>query len=388
MTEKENERSPGQGESTHLSVACNDYSTTAPGCQGGVERLEDDRFPWLPRKLQTIRLDRLYRRAKLWRYAERAKYCSSWLEYLVDTGGEKQLHRFNACGLRLCPLCGARRAKRAAHLLTQVLDMVQAEHPGTRYIFLTLTVRSVPGDKLGETITKLTEAWAKLRRNRRFERAVQGWFRAIEITAKSSGIWVDTTTGEVRERQSYHPHIHAILAVPANYGDPAAGLYIKTEEWVARWRRSLKVDYDPVCDVRAAKSKKGEKANADAAIEAAKYATKDSEYISVANEDVAVQRVVDYTRALKGRRLTAYGGWLMDAAKVLKAEDLETGDLVHLDDDEIREDLAVMVEVYGWHFGVEDYILYSREPYQGEDTGTAFDRMWSPDYMRRNRRDG
>lgn len=372
MSDMKNERSCVAAESTHLSVFGYDDSTTI---LAKSQVLRDDRFPWTARKIQTLRLDDLYSRIGMDAYAFRARSCSTYLEYLVNGEGDKTLRRFNACKLRLCPLCSARRAKRAAYLLTKVLDAAEAEVAGVRYIFLTLTVKDCVGSELGQTITRLVKAWSKLTRNRRFERAVLGWFRALEITAKTTGVRVDQQTGEVIPVQAYHVHIHAILAVPGTYFDPASPLYITKPEWQQRWKKSLKVDYDPIVDVRACKDKAGRRKTQAASVEAAKYTVKDAEYIAVSDPDVAAARVRDYTLGLAGRRLTAYGGVLKKLAVKLNAEDLEDGgDLVHLDDEEIREDLAEQIEVYGWNFGVRDYLLYYREAYD-KDAETKYDDL-------------
>ncbi len=47
---------------------------------------------------------------------------------------------------------------------------------------------------------------------------------------------------------------------------------------------------------------------------------------------------------------------MKDAAKALDAEDLEEGDLVHVDET-VREDVAELIEQYNWHFGAGDFIL-------------------------------
>ena len=72
------------------------------------------------------------------------------------------------------------------------------------YLFLTLTVRICPGDKLGDTLGELTKAWHRLVMHRQVKRAIKGWYRALEVTRNTGGgEWHGT----------YHPHIHAVLAV-------------------------------------------------------------------------------------------------------------------------------------------------------------------------------
>lgn len=317
-----------------------------------VEVLEDKKFAWKERKMGTLKLSEIYSAAGLWKYAERAKTCATWLQYtLPPGGGDKQLFGANFCQLRLCPLCIARRAKKAAYRLSCVLDAVQSAHPDVTYLFLTLTVKNVAGKDLGDTLGQLTKGWDRLCKQRPVKRAVMGWFRAIEITCKDKG---------------YHPHIHAIVAVRSDYFKRSGGLYITQSDWVQRWKQALRVDYDPSVRISKtkAKSKSGDTmaASQAAAVEAAKYTTKSEEYIDdKLGLSEAVQRVTDYTNALHRRRLTAFGGWLKDAAKKLDMEDVEGGDLVHLDDEPVREDVAEIIETYHWNFGAGDYILADRE---------------------------
>lgn len=318
--------------------------------QGEVigEKLIDVKYPWKERKLKTFKLARLYEVAGWPDYATRAATCSTWLQYLAMEDGMRQLHAANFCKLRLCPLCIARRAKQSAYQLSKVMDKVQLDHPGVMYLFLTLTVRNCPGDQLGDTLGQLTKAWKSLIDQRQIQRSIKGWFRAIEITRN-------------KDDGTYHPHIHAILAVEPGYFSRKSGEYITHKEWVRRWRLALKADYDPSVRIQTTKAKGELCAGRAAAEEAAKYATKDSDYIdSDLPEWMAADIVDTYTRALRRRRLTAFGGWLKEAAAALGTEDLEDGDLVHIDQDTIRADVADLIEDYGWHFGAGDYVLTSR----------------------------
>ena len=312
---------------------------------GEVITLEDPRWDWRSHKMGTLRLSDLYIKAGMLDYASRARTCATWLQYAVSADGNKRLSAVNFCQLRLCPMCSARRARRSAYKLSRVLDMVEHEHSGVRYLFLTLTVRNVSGPELGSTLSSITAAWDRLIRQRPVRRAVKGWFRALEIT---------------RRRKQYHPHLHIILAVDESYF--SGGDYIPHSEWVARWRQSLRVDYDPSVRIQVARDKDGRASGQAAALEAAKYAVKDSDYIDPRLSDTQAAEIVRvYTYALRRRRLTAFGGWLKDAARALDADNLDDGDLVHVEDDTIREDLAEMIETYHWHFGAGDYILAGRE---------------------------
>lgn len=314
-----------------------------------AEVLEDERFAWRDRKVKTVRLAELYDKAGYPEYSERARTCCTWLQYGVSTDGSKQLSAANFCQLRLCPMCTARRARRAAYKLSRVLDVVEAAH-GAKFLFLTLTMRNVPGDQLGDALEQLTKGWYRFVEQRQIERSVKGWFRAIEIT---------------RSGRNYHPHLHVILAVEPDYfsrESRKSGKYLNQSDLVDRWMRALRVDYRPSVRIQVTKAGGGQAAaGRAAALEAAKYAVKDEDYIDPKLPDsLAVEVLRDYTNALHRRRLTAFGGWFKVAAAQLDAADLDEGDLVHTEDT-VREDVADLIETYNWHFGAGDYILARRE---------------------------
>lgn len=333
-----------------------DYSIYIDGLQvavsgdGEIETLRDERFPWREKKMKTVRLAKLYGAAGYPEYAERARTCATWLQYSESADGSMQLSAVNFCQLRLCPMCTARRARRAAYKLSRVLDVVEAAH-SAKFLFLTLTMKNVPGEQLGAAIGQLIKGWYRFVEQRQIERSVKGWFRAIEIT---------------RSGKTYHPHLHVILAVEPDYfsrESRRSGKYLNQSDLIERWQRALRVDYRPSVRIQTTKAQGAAAAGRAAALEAAKYAVKDEDYIDPKlPDDLAVEILRDYTRALHRRRLTAFGGWMKIVAQQLDAADLEEDqDLIHVDDDTIRDDLAEMITVYNWHFGAGEYILARRE---------------------------
>lgn len=328
---------------------------------GKLIHLDRERYAWRRERMKSNGLVRYYQMAGYEKYAERAENCATWLTFRVQ-GDKRELQSANFCKLRLCPMCIARGALVRGKLLSRVMDAVQIEHK-CQYVFVTLTVQNVTGDKLGDSISQLCQGWRRLMNQKPILRAVKGWFRAIEITrnSKPRSKWYGT----------YHPHIHAIFAVDDEYFKPKSPLYLSHDDVMARWRQAMRLDYDPTVNIKATygKEKKGRKkgnlgdneASRGAVLEAAKYATKDSDYISDKLSDAeATQIVIDYTKALHHRRLTAFGGWFKEVAQRLQADDLDNVDLVQADDFIIREDLAEYIEEYGWHFGAGDYVLAKR----------------------------
>lgn len=344
-----------------------DYITAAPELQevklgdktiyvdaasgGVVEALQDSQFPWRARKKGTLRLADVYQAGALDKYAERARSCSTWLEYLAKGDlSKRELRKFNACHLRLCPVCAARKAKIMALRLQKVAEKTLNDHPGTQLIFLTLTIENVPGDKLREALDLLTAAWSKLTRRRPVVRAVKGWFRALETTRN-------------RSKDTYHPHIHAIIVVEDAYFRKSSGLYITHDRWVDMWQQSLQVDYKPLVSVERTKARDGKGKAMAAAVEASKYATKSKEYIDKRLPIAEAARVAAvYTQALSRKRMTAMGGWMLEAAQELDVDVDADTDLVHDGDGggELTAANAELLEEYTWHFGVSDHLLSAR----------------------------
>lgn len=307
------------------------------------------------------RLKRLYDLAGYKDLGERVDLCARWFRFgLFGPNRERHLLNPMFCHLRLCPICIARGALVRGRMLSKVMDCVQAEKK-CQYIFVTLALRNVPGDKLGEAISQLNEAWHRLIRQRPVARAFKGTFKAIEITRNNDpdSEWYGT----------YHPHIHAVVAVEDEYFAKNSPLFFTPEALNERWRIAARVDYKPTCNIKATYEKgkkKGRKkgkggddeASRGAVLEAAKYSTKDRDYISEQlTDEEAAQVVTDYTKALRHRRLAAFTGWLKEMAVRLKVEDLEKAELDDSEGGKFREDLAEVIEEYGWHFGAGDYVL-------------------------------
>jgi len=320
-----------------------------------VEELEDDKFPWKERKKGTLRLADAYEDGKMIGHSERAKTCSTWLEYLATAKGDKrQLNQFNACHMRLCPICSARKARIMAIRLRKVLEKTLNDNAGTQLLFLTLTMENVTGDELKKALDLLTKAWKKLIDRRPFQRAVKGWFRAIEVTRN-------------RSKDTYHPHIHAILVVEDVYFMPSYGLYLTHDKWVEMWQQCMKVNYRPIVGIQKTSAKAGKSGGgpAAAAVEAAKYATKSKDYIDKKLSKAEAAKVVAvYTNALARKRMTAMGGCILKASQELDIDIEANANLVHDGENngDLTEASAEVLEEYNWHFGVGTHLLTSVKP--------------------------
>lgn len=266
--------------------------------------------------------------------AERLRDCASWLQFTREGDGSMKLHKANFCRVRLCPVCAWRRSLKTYGQVRAIMNELGDNYA---YVFLTVTVKNCSGDNLSDTITQVGEGFHRLMKYKEVKKVCRGFYKGMEVTHNI-------------EDDTFHPHIHAILAVNKSYFTSRD--YIKQARWVELWQRAAQLDYTPIVDVRKLKGT-AEKAVA----EVAKYAVKPSEVICFDDWNLTVDTVETLDKALDHRRLTGYGGCFKDAHKRLHLDDNEDGDLTHTetesapDTDEEKEIIA-----YTWHTGYSQYI--------------------------------
>lgn len=347
-----------KGSSTPVSgCSCNTYDTEAEViCQDDVLEMHQTRCEidskFAPKRKKSVLLSESYTRIGYDSKASRVASCGTELSfaYAISPDGvvseDGKLHSAYFCKDRLCPMCAWRRSYKIFGQVSRIMEHIGDKY---EYLFLTLTVPSVPAEELTETISRLVKAWSNLIRQKPFKTAVRGFFRALEVTRNNDP--------DSKSYKLYHPHFHVVLAVPHSYWKK---LYITRDEWLEMWRKAYKDDSITQVDIRKAKSKDAyQKAGAQEAInmlssavaEIAKYAVKDSDYIHESDPELTDEIVQTLAGALARRRLTAYGGCFDDAFQKLKLDDAEDGDLVHINDETINPALALLIVKYGWTAG-------------------------------------
>jgi hypothetical protein len=136
-----------------------------------------------------------------------------------------------------------------------------------------------------------------------------GWLKSTEVTRGKDG--------------SAHPHFHCLLLVPSSYFSGKG--YMKQSEWVEMWRKSLRIDYNPVLDVQAIKQ--GDKPM-QLVPELLKYCVKESDLVC------DKEWFLELTRQMNKMRCVATGGVLK---QYLKALEQEPDDLIGKGEDEDGE---------------------------------------------------
>lgn len=265
--------------------------------------------------------------------AIRLRDCATDLFFRIQPDGSKRLERTNFCRVRLCPICQWRRGLKTFTVTRKILSAMEDRW---KYIFLTLTVRNCQPEELDATLTNVLKAWSRLTRTKAYMTAVQGgYMRTVEITHNL-------------EDDTYHPHIHAILAVRPSYF--TGKTYISQAAWAELWQRSARLDYAPVVHVQRCKG-----TSPEAIAEVAKYAVKVGDYLVADDWQLTVDTVRLLDKVLANRRFVAYGGLMAETKRKLGLEDPDNGDLVNVDEDADKPAEGKRV-CYSWVSGYRQYL--------------------------------
>lgn len=318
---------------------CNDYSihsnensrVLVDKTKSGKER------PWRNKKLSSINYYELLHVLEF-KKAERVKECGTVLEFKADEDtGYLKLFKTWFCKSRLCSLCNWRRAMKHSSQTKKIIEEVVKQKPKARWLFLTLTVKNVyDGEELDKSLRAITQGFNRLVKYKKVAQNLIGFMRATEVTVNK----IDN---------SYNQHLHVLICVEPSYFNSTKN-YITQKQWTALWKRAMKLDYDPVVDVRAIKPKNKRKTDVQSAIdETAKYPVKDTDYMTD-DKERNLQIVKDLEEGLYRKRLLSYGGLLKEIHKQLNLDDVEDGDLIHTDDeeDEASENAYSIVALWNW----------------------------------------
>ncbi|MCL2254987.1 MAG: protein rep [Lachnospiraceae bacterium] len=306
-------------------------------------------------------------------YEKRAgnmKFCGSCLEF-AKIADMLKLIKANFCRIPLCPMCQWRKSMRTFFEVSKIMSVIGMRNPNYVPVFLTLTVKNCLIENLGDNLDSMFKGWNEFMKNK-LRDIVKGWFRALEITYDGDEKITQQRYNKARkyydERgikvgdknenyNTFHPHFHVIMLVERKYFKGKDYMY--TKDWVQLWRKSARLDYDPVCDIRRTRTSTQKRKEV---AEVAKYTYKDAEILSKKLSEEKKEAVVEnLSGALHGRRLYAYGGIMKEIAAELKLNE-DKADLVNVNDDaEINPSLATMIVTYNWNMGVSNYIFTKRK---------------------------
>jgi plasmid rolling circle replication initiator protein Rep len=232
------------------------------------------------------------------------KDCNTYMELITtaDKKHKKQVYG-NTCKNRFCPVCMYRKALKDAMKLSVIMTAIVQEE-GKEFIFLTLTIPNVAGEKLPHALDLINSSFKRMKEKKRVSSVVKGFVKKIEVTHNAQ-------TG------MFHPHLHVLIAVNRSYF--TSRNYISHEEWLDLWRKATRMTgvtekgTDEITQVHIQKVK-----NSRAPLEMSKYVSKD-----LVDIDVDERTFDYYYGALKGRRLVGYSGVFLEYSKKFDADELD-----------------------------------------------------------------
>lgn len=291
--------------------------------------------------------------------ADRLRWCGKVLTFKVDAEtGQKVLTNAESCRVRLCPLCSWRRSLKNYYNTISIVKWLQANESRPEvgkysYIFVTLTIKNCYGESLSGTIDNLFSGVKRLYERKEIKKAWRGMVRNLEVT--------HNINPKSKDYNTYHPHLHMIVAVRPSYFTSRD--YISHQRLVQLWQECLRVDYDPIVDIRRVKGEVDNDGTVDparAVAECSKYAAKAADYIIPDDWDLTVDTVRLLDAALDRRRLINYSGIFRAVKQKLRLEDAEDGDLVKVGEDIPKLGDNTYTESYWWYTGYRQYYKIER----------------------------
>ena len=256
-----------------------------------------------------------------------------------DFEPEVNLKAARLCNTRLCPFCERRRTRAWRRRLYTGLEALYADKPKLRGLFLTLTVRNVPIEDLGDELDQMNRAWDRFSKRSFFPTDL--WFRRTEVTVGANACG----SGYMA-----HPHFHVLLLVKPSYFSTG---YVKQSEWKKQWMDAARLNYAPIVGVQTAKQKSGAGLSfADDArssvMEAAKYAAKATDLMELG------PAISDLHWQLRNRRLYSLSSKLR---KYIKAGDIEASELMDNDAKPLPEGTDRVSVIAQWFEDKREYLI-------------------------------
>ena len=299
---------------------------------------------WDTHRKNADRVAELYKQAGYEKYPERMHECAQTLNFdrvLLDDG--KTAIRLNSarfCRVRFCPVCQWRKSRMWTARIKKNLPRIVEDHPTAKYLFLTLTVRNCEIEELKSTITQMNKAWGRMVKRKKFPAI--GFVRSLEVTRGEDG--------------SAHPHFHCLLMVTSTYFGRG---YLSHKSWVELWRSCMRLDYDPIVNIKRVKPK-GKKGSGEitaaitgALVETLKYSVKETDLIMDADW------LDKLTNQMHKVRTVSLGGVFK---QYMSEEDPE--DLIH-DGEELKETEIVIEDsnplIFDWFTNVKRYARRNAE---------------------------
>lgn len=301
-----------------------------------LSELSPNDKPWAKHRYESDQIQGHYE-GVYERYAERISECSQLLDFRLVPDKREQSYRLKLsstrlCHVRTCQVCSWRRSLMYKARAYKCLPAFIEDHPTTRYLFLTLTMKNCEVVDLRKTLSHLNKSFSRLTRLKLWPGI--GHLKTVEITRGRDGT-------------SAHPHLHVLIALNSAYYGRG---YIKKKRWIDMWQQSLRVDYRPILDVQAINVKDSP---LGLLAELIKYQTKPNDLIFADKS-----WFLEYTKQIHGTKAFALGGEFREYFREMTAEETDE-EMINGSDGEAEVDEGHLL--FGWKKRERKYRMIGHE---------------------------
>lgn len=231
----------------------------------------------------------------------RCEMCSTHFTAVADiTLTKSKIVKTMRCKDKYCPICSKYSTIKNGLSIQAIYDYLK-DTTNYEYLLLTLTVPNVEEDELKEAIEHYYVSVKEFFKYKKIKKINKGYIAKFEITRNE-------------EKNTYHPHVHILLAVPKSYFTNNV-LYIKHQEWLEFWQKAARNKSITQVDIRKVKNKNNKGINSEV-LELVKYIAKDSDYLI----EPDVFKI--FYNSLYRKRSFRFGGVFREAVKKFKKGEL------------------------------------------------------------------
>ena len=203
-----------------------------------LSELSERDKPWDKHKLNTERISKHYAGSEFESYSQRTKLCADLLKFKLTPDAFEGVYKLKLasakfCRVRHCPICQWRRSLRWKAKACDILPKIVEEHPKSRWLFVTFTVKNCEITDLRYTISMMNRGFKRMTERKAWPAV--GWIRSVEVTRN-------------HRNGTAHPHFHCLLMVTPSYFGRG---YLSQAKWVELWKSCARLDYKPILDVQA-----------------------------------------------------------------------------------------------------------------------------------------
>lgn len=293
---------------------------------GNTEKCQDEHLKkHVEKKLKTVNFLEFMRDKGV--KMDRLQQCGNFLSFQTNKNKTAfLLSGGNFCKNRFCPVCSWLKAKKTAFELLELLKVVELQEK-KKFLFITLTAKNVPGNKLADEITDYNKAFKRLTDLKRIRSFNKGCIRKLEVTYNE-------------KENTFHPHFHVIMAVNSSYFTSRD--YLSKRKLLELWQQCKRDDSITQVDIKPVKMN-----SIYEIMEMATYSAKTSDLLQS-------QELFDvFYKALRGRQLLTFTEIFKEYKKKIEKGEIDLDEILEL---KALQEKAVSEILYQWQQHDKKYL--------------------------------